>query len=38
MARNPEYCDVIFEAGAESLIRYAQGKMANSKDLARAAL
>ena len=38
MARNPEYCDVILEAGAESLIRDAQGKMPDCDDLAMAAL
>ena len=38
VARNPEYCDVILEAGAESSIRDAQGKMADCDDLAMAAL
>ena len=38
MARNPEHCDIILEAGAESLIREAHGKMADCKDLAKAAL
>ena len=38
MARNPEYCDVILEAGAESSIRDAQGKMADFDELAMAAL
>ena len=38
MARNPEYCDVILEARAESSIRDAQGKMADFDELAMAAL
>ena len=38
MARNPEYCDVILEAGAESLIRDAQGKMADCDEISMGVL
>ena len=38
MARNPEHCEIILEAGAESLIRKAHGKIEYCDDLAKAAL
>lgn len=38
VARNPEHCEIILEAGAESLIRKAHGKMDDCEDLAKAAL
>lgn len=38
VARNPEHCDILLEAGAESLIRDAKDSVTDCDDLAKAAL